>query len=209
MSIFPIDAIVISNGVEGLDRLFPSDERVRYQTVPTTPAFSPEFAEADLVVVPNGSDHIALQHAAGAVRSYLDRGGTLFCFDGWFTPWVPGNQWVMDNTYATRDVRYHVRTDRHSLFADVPLADLEFSHGMSGWWACGYIDPAPGADVVLEDTWGRPVIVLDESTTPGALLLTASGPLAGVSFGREHAGLLTLYDNLLTFAAGRAAGAAR
>jgi hypothetical protein len=50
------------------------------------------------VVVPNGSDHVAMQRAAGAVRGHLDGGGALFCFDGWFTPWVPGNRWVMDNS---------------------------------------------------------------------------------------------------------------
>lgn len=206
---FPLDAVVISNGLEGLGRMFPSDERVRFRTVPTSPDFAPDFAGADLVVVPNGSDHVAMQRAAGAVRTHLDGGGALFCFDGWFTPWVPGNRWVMDNSKATKDVRYRVRTDRHGLFAGVPVADFEFSHGMSGWWACGYIEPAPGADVVLEDTWGRAVVVLDEATTPGMMLLTASGPLAGVRFGAEHAGLFTLYEHLLPFVAGRAAGAAR
>jgi hypothetical protein len=90
-------------------------------------------------------------------------------------------------------VRYRARRDRRGLLAGVPLDHLNFSHGMSGWWACGFIEPAPGADVVLEDTWGRPVVVLDEATTAGAMLLTASGPLAGVAWGDEHAGLLTLY----------------
>jgi hypothetical protein len=113
----------------------------------------------------------------------------------------------MDNSRATRDVRYRVRDDRRGLTAGVPLDHLNFSHGMSGWWACGYIEPAPGADVVLEDTWGRPIMVLDEATTAGAMLLTASGPLAGAAWGDEHAGLLTLYHNLLDYAAGR--GAAR
>ena len=198
-------AVVVSNGVEGLDRLFPSDARVHYRTVATAPDFDPDLAGADLVVVPNGSDHVALWRAAGRVRAHLDGGGTLFCFDGWFTPWVPGNRWVMDNGRPTRDVRYRPGTDRHGLLAGVALDDLTFSHGMSGWWACGYVEPAPGADVLLEDTWGRAVVVLDEATTPGAMLLTASGPLAAAGFGPDHAGLLALYDNLLAYAAGRRA----
>lgn len=205
----PLDIVVVSNGLQGLDGMFPETAQARYRTVATAPDFDPSFDGADVVIVPNGSDHVAMQRAAGAVRTHLHGGGALFCFDGWFTPWVPGNRWVMDNSKATKDVRYRVRTDRHGLFAGVPVADFEWSHGMSGWWACGYIEPAPGADVVLEDTWGRAIVVLDEATTPGAMLLTASGPLAGVRFGAEHAGLLTLYDHLLTFAAGRVAGAVR
>jgi hypothetical protein len=203
----PLDVVLVSNGVQGLDGMFPDGPRARYRTVPTSPGFDPDFSGADVVIVPNGSDHVAMQRAAGAVRRHLDGGGALCCFDGWFTPWVPGNRWVMDNSRATRDVRYRVRDDRRGLTAGVPLDHLNFSHGMSGWWACGYIEPAPGADVVLEDTWGRPIMVLDEATTAGAMLLTASGPLAGAGWGDEHAGLLTLYHNLLDYAAGR--GAAR
>ncbi len=203
----PLAITLVSNGLQGLDTMFPDTDGARYNTVATAPDFAPEFAGADVVIVPNGSDHVAMQRASGAVRAHLDRGGSLWCFDGWFTPWVPGNRWVMDNTRASNDVRYRVRTDRHGLFDGVPLADFEVSHGMSGWWACGYVEPAPGADVVLEDTWGRAVVVLDEATTAGAMFLTASGPLAGVPFGAEHAGLYTLYERLVTFAAGRRAGA--
>ena len=205
----PLDVVVVSNDLQGLDGMFPDTDRARYRTVATAPDFAPNFDAADVVLVPNGSDHVAMQRAAGAVRAHLDCGGALFCFDGWLTPWVPGNRWVMDNSRATKDVRYRVCDDRHGLFDDVPVADFERSHGMSGWWSCGYIEPAPGANVVLEDTWGRAVVVLDEATTAGAMFLTASGPLAGVRFGAEHAGLFTLYEHLLTYAAGRAAGVAR
>ena len=204
-----LDIVLVSNGLQGLEAMFPDTDVARYRPVVTAPDFAPDFAGADVVIVPNGSDHVAMQRAAGAVRTHLDRGGTLCCFDGWFTPWVPGNRWVMDNSRATKDVRYRVRDDRHGLFDGVPMADFELSHGMSGWWACGSIEPAPGADVLLEDTWGRAVMVLDEVSTPGAMLLTASGPLAGVRFGADHAGLFTLYERLLTFAAVRAAGGAR
>lgn len=201
----PLDAVVVSNGLQGLDGMFPDDARARYRVVATSAAFDPDFSGADLVVVPNGSDHVAMQRAAAAVRRHLDAGGALFCFDGWFTPWVPGNRWVMDNSRPTRDVRYRVRTDRHGLLAGVPLDHLNFSHGMSGWWACGYIEPAPGADVLLEDTWGRPVVVLDEATAAGPMLLTASGPLANVAWGDEHAGLLTFYHNLVDHVSARRA----
>jgi len=200
----PLDITLVSNGLQGLGAMFPDTAAARYRTVPTGPDFAPDFSGADVVVVPNGSDHVAMHRAAGAVRAHLDRAGALWCFDGWFTPWVPGNRWVMDNTKPTKDVRYRVRTDRRGLFDGVRVADFERSQGMSGWWACGYIEPAPGADVVLEDTWGRPVVVLDEATAPGAMFLTASGPLAGVPFGAEHAGLYTLYERLLTLAAERA-----
>ena len=180
-----LDALVVSNGIQGLKQAFRSDGTVRYRFADVRHGFDPDLEGCDLLVVPNGSDHVAMLRIAGNVRSFLDAGRALFCFDGWFTSWVPGNQWVMDNTKATKDVLYRVRTDRHALMQGVDVNTLIFTHGISGWWACGFIEQAPGADVVLEDTWHRPVVVLDESTTPGTMFLTASGPLPGFGDGPE------------------------
>ena len=121
----------------------------------------------------------------------------MCCFDGWFMDWVPGNRWVHDNQKATKDIRYFVQQDRYNLFDGVNLDDLQFNHGISGWWACGYIEPAPGANVLLADTWGRPMIVLDESTTKGLMVLTASGPLSDKNFDYEEDGLSVLYRNIM------------
>ncbi len=208
-----VQAVVVSNGIVGLADAFASDERAEYHLVPVAPGgagwLERALDGADLLIVPNGSDHVAMLHARSAVAAFVDRGGALCCFDGWFTRWVPGSRWVMDNARPTKDVRYHVETDRRGLLAGLDLDEINFSHGMSGWWACGYIEPAPGADVVLADTWGRAVMVLDEHTAAGPIVLTASGPLAPGWFGgpspagaRRHA-LAALYDNVLALVARR------
>ncbi len=182
-----LDAVVISNAIIGLDRMFASNDRVRYRFAHVTPDFSVDLTGVDLLVVPNGCDHVAMLSIEDTVRDFLARGGTLFCFDGWFTDWMPGNQWRMDNSKPSREVRYHVETDRHGLMDGVDMDELQFNHGISGWWSCGYIDTADGADVVLADTWNRPVIVLDEVTTPGRIVLTASGPLGDFAQSDEPA----------------------
>ncbi len=193
--------LVVNNGIFGLESLFKDTDRVTYRFQDTAPGFALDLADADVLIVPNGSDHVAMMHARGAVRAFLDAGGSLLCFDGWFTDWVPGNRWVHDNSKATRDIRYTVGTDRHGLFRDVTLDHLQFNHGISGWWACGYIKAAPGADVVLHDTWQRPIVVLDEATTNGTIVLTASGPLADYDApdAGELAGLGELYRSILAF----------
>jgi len=194
-----INAAVIDNGVTGLDRFYRSNDRVRYRMETITERFAPDFDGDDLVIVPNGSDHVAMLRIRDDIRKLLERGRGMMCFDGWFTDWVPGNRWIMDNAKPTREIRYRVRTDRHGLFDGVDIDRLIFSHGISGWWACGYIEPHPAADVLLEDTWGRPMVVLDEVSTPGRMILTASGPLGDASFGDASDELRTLYRNVLTF----------
>ncbi|MDJ0366461.1 hypothetical protein QMK33_14980 [Hymenobacter sp. H14-R3] len=193
-----LHALLISNGLQGLEKYYVSNAQVQYTTCLVTKDFSPDLLPYDLLVVPNGSDHVALLKIKDNVRAFLAAGRALVCCDGFFTAWVPGNQWVMDNARRSQDVRYSCGTDRHGLLAGLNLDELNFSHGMSGWWACGYIQAAPGAEVLLHDTWQRPIVVLDEVSTPGRLLLTASGPLADVSYaGQPDRAPVALYRNFI------------
>jgi len=197
-----IRAAVISSGVEGIESYFLSNAKVNYEVVEVTKNFNPDFSDIDLLIVPNGSDHIAMSKIKDKIRKFLDQGKSLFCFDGWFTDWIPGNQWVMSNEKKTIDIRYNIKTDKYNLFDGVDLNELIFYHGISGWWACGYIENAKNADVILEDTWHRPIIVLDENTTNGTILLTASAPLGDkeaipVDNEASCSALSKLYHNIL------------
>jgi hypothetical protein len=197
-----IQAAVIDNGVVGLQDSFLNKAYVQYTFIDTQNKSLPDLEKYDLLVVPNGTDQIAMYRYKEQVRAFLDLGKTLFCFDGWFTDWLPGNRWLADNSKKTIDIRYHIKTDRYQLFEEVPLEHFIFSNGISGWWACGYIEPAPNAEVILEDTWGRAIMILDESTTPGTIFATASGPLGDYAYGTTDdagslLGLTQLYHQLL------------
>lgn len=193
-----LHALLISNGLVGLDNYYVSNELVHYTTCLITRDFAPDLLTYDLLVVPNGSDHVAMLKIKNQVRAFLDAGKALVCCDGFFTAWVPGNQWRMDNSRRTLDVRYTPSPDRHGLLQGLDLDELNFSHGMSGWWSCGYIEAAPGTDVLLADTWQRPIVVLDEVSTAGRMLLTASGPLADVTYaGQADSALVGLYRNFI------------
>ena len=178
-----INAKVISNGIEGLDEnMFRPNEQISYDFEEVTEQFNPQLEGFDLLIVPNGSDQVAMLKIKDKVRAFLEAGNALFCFDGWFTNWIPGNQWIMDNSKKTINIRYELKTDRYNLFNGVDIKSLNFSHGISGWWACGYIEAAEHADVVMADTWDRPMIVLDEVSTNGRMILTASGPVADYTY---------------------------
>ena len=198
-----IQALVVSNGIGGVAH-YKSGADVHYDVVEVTRNFDPCLTPYDLVIVPNGSDHVAMLKIRDKVRAFLDEGKAMMCFDGWFTNWLPGNRWIHDNSKATKDVRHFAKTDRHGLLNGVDLARFDHEkHGMSGWWACGYIESAPGADVVVEDTWQRPLVVLDEVTTAGTLFLTASGPLGDYTSYGAPADITRFYTNALAHIARR------
>lgn len=177
-----IKALLIDNGIEGLRSLFKSSEKIHYDFVETGPNFELQTEGYDLLIAPNGTDHIALFRKKDQVAAFLENGGTLFCFDGWFTDWIPGNRWIMDNSKKTIDVRYQLGDDHHNLGSKFSIDDLNFSQGISGWWACGYIQPANDAQILIKDTWGRALVVIDSKTTKGLIVATASGPLGDLTY---------------------------
>ena len=201
----PLHGVIVSNGIGGAAGYL-GDSRISFDVAETGQDFVLDLDDADVLFVPNGCDNVALARQSAMIRAFLDRGGALICCDGWVTPWVPGNEWVMDNDYRTIDVRYRVRDDKWGVLDDVDVDALTFRHGISGWWACGYINAAPGADVILEDSWGRAIVVVDSVTTAGVMMLTASGPIgpwgggsdgdpSGVAINRLYANFLTLAQN--------------
>lgn len=198
-----LKAIVISNAIEGIENMFQSNAKVTYTLFEITKNFNPDFSGYDILIVPNGSDNIAMYRIKDKVKNFLDEGNILFCFDGFFTDWVPGNTWIMNNDLKTIDVRYTIKNDKYHLFEGVDLQKLIFSHGISGWWACGYIETENPENAVLVDTWNRTIIVVDETSTNGILFLTASAPMADMLFGTNDEGQTSwaetgkLYQNLI------------
>lgn len=197
-----IKAAVIDNGIVGLRNYFQSNAKTQYDFLEVGETVPTDFSNYDLLVVPNGCDQVAMLRMKEQVQTFLNQGKTLFCFDGWFTDWIPGNRWLMDNSKKTIDIRYKIKEDKYDLFENVKVDSFTFSHDISGWWACGYIEPAPQANVVLEDTWGRAIMVLDEQSTPGKMFLTASGPLGDFTYGTTDDetsmnDLVKFYHNLL------------
>ncbi|MBA2409976.1 MAG: hypothetical protein H0V62_09485 [Gammaproteobacteria bacterium] len=157
-----LKAVLIDNGVTGATRYFRDSEQVRYRIERVRDGWSPDFSHGDLVVVPNGADHVALYEVRDRIAAFLAQGGTLACFCGFFTPWIPGNVWVHDNTRPLREVRYRMINDPLDLMNGVELDQLTFeSHGISGWWACGHIETAHPESVVLADNFDRVVMIAD------------------------------------------------
>lgn len=200
-----LQAALIDNGVQGTSDYFVDRGELRFRRERIGAGWAPDFSYDDVLVVPNGSDHVALYRARASVAQLLARGGTVLCFCGFFTPWLPGSVWVHDNSRPNREVRYHVVNDALGLLDDVAIDTLDTNaHGISGWWACGGIQTARESSVVLADTWHRPVLVADTRSTPGLIIATASGPLGDADPSADAgSGLTRLYRNVMRAAAAR------
>jgi hypothetical protein len=194
-----LNAALIDSGVTGGVSYFADGPQVRYRVERITLDWQPDFTDDDLLIVPNGANHVALYEARAAIAAFLQRGGVLFCFCGNFTPWIPGSSWAHDNRHPLRELRYEIALDPLGLMRGVdPEALCRNAHDIRGWWACGEIlAEHPGA-VVLRDNFGRSLMIADRDSSPGLIITTASGPLGDADPASPATSITTaLYRNLI------------
>ncbi len=193
----PLKGLIIDNGI-GSGCGFPDQPEIVFDRIVTSRHFQPDLSHYDLLIVPNGADHVAMFGIRDQVKQLLDRGKSVFCFCGWFTDWLPGHRWFHDNSHPTKEIRHIAGEDPHGLMSGFDPAYLDRnSHGISGWWACGYIESEDPSTVLIRDTWGRGLVVADDTTTNGFMYLTASGPVGDYSSYPEWSPLTVLYQNAL------------
>jgi len=77
-----IGAAVIDTGLSWIGACYPATAAIDFSLLPARSAHTSDLHRHDWVVVPNGSDHVALWRARSAVSSVLERGGVLICGDG-------------------------------------------------------------------------------------------------------------------------------
>jgi hypothetical protein len=72
-----VKAAVVSNGIEGLEKyLFQAIScNIHFRN---NKEFSPDLDLYHLLIVPNGSDHIAMHKIKDKVLTFLNNGNTLF-----------------------------------------------------------------------------------------------------------------------------------
>jgi len=194
---------LIHSGVAGTEDGYRDDGRHRYRIERIHRAWQPCFDGDDVVLVPNGANHVALLSARERLQAFVARGGALLCFCGFFTPWVPGYLWRHDYRRPLRDLRYHIDQDPLQLCDGVEAERLCVdAHGLRGGWACGEIVGAEGEvlhdHVVLRDNHGRALMVADRDTRAGLVIATASGPLSDDNpDAADDQGARRLYRNIL------------
>ncbi|MDA9555702.1 hypothetical protein N9R54_05645, partial [Pelobium sp.] len=188
-------------GTHSSSQSFISNDKVAYTHVYVDENFNPDLSDFDLLITGNPTDHIALFKIKDKIYDFLQSGKALFCFSGWYLDYIPGNKWVMERDIKSIDIRYFKGEDRHNLLDGVNIDELIYQNGISGWWACGHIEKGINADAVLLDTLKRPIMILDEHSTAGTIICTASGPLSDsmkTEEGKSKA-VTVLYHNLINF----------
>jgi hypothetical protein len=193
-----VNIALIHSGVAGTVGCYADDALHHYRVERIGRLWRPCFADDDVVLVPNGANHLALFEARASLHEFVARGGALLCFCGFFMPWLPGLRWRHDYRHPLRDVSYHLVHDSLGLFDGVTAHELCVDeHGLRGGWACGEILDAPEHSVVLRDNFQRVLMVAEQRRHAGLVIATASGPLFDDQGGTAARGARRVYRNIL------------
>ncbi|MGH8906375.1 MAG: phosphate starvation-inducible protein PhoH [Egibacteraceae bacterium] len=136
-------------------------------------------------------DQEFLYRHRGLIADYLDSGGTVVFSGHLLRAWLPGaGQFVPKTIASFHD--YDVRIVRdHPIFAGVDPRDLTCQHGVAGFFARGHNPSPPRAITLVELSGGEPIVYLDESTTPGTILVHSGGGLLGYASSESTAARVT------------------
>jgi hypothetical protein len=137
---------------------------------------SVDLAEHAVVFIPCRTPADRLAPHAAQVRAYLDQGGTIVATGetNWdvflpgitFTPQLTNWWWWLT---PGADLGVRIAAPGHSLFDRLDQDDLT-------WHLHGWFDPPQGAEVLAVNGEGKPILYVDEVTTPGRMIITSLDP---------------------------------
>ncbi len=123
--------------------------------------------------VPRESNQHELARNRSKLLQYLNDGGTIICFDEVNQQWLPVGSWTL------RPVNLDtVRVADHSMVAHLTADQV-------GWHSHGAYEAYADADVLVDDGEGGVMLLLDERTFSGKLLLGTMDPDCHAGFGTE------------------------
>jgi hypothetical protein len=137
---------------------------------------SVDLAEHAVVFIPCRTPADRLAPHAAQLRAYLDQGGTIVSTGetNWdvFLPGIafapqPTNWWWWLTPGADLGVR--IAAPGHTLFNRLGQDALT-------WHLHGWFDPPDGVDVLAVNGEGKPILYVDEVTTPGRMIITSLDP---------------------------------
>lgn len=190
--------IAILNNGTGEPSMLYRTERLsahRFEFIPALQLGRTDLSPFDMFIAPNGTDHVALYKSREKIRAFLDEGKIVMCFCGWTTDWIPGARWVMQTDIPLRTYSIRFPNPAHPVLEGVGIEEVNLSNGKRGFWSCGHIEVTPNAEVLMMNNLNQCVMFVDEKTTRGAIVATASAPVPG--FGEKgKEGNLHAFDQL-------------
>ncbi|MDM5334987.1 hypothetical protein QUF56_17465 [Ureibacillus composti] len=105
-------------------------------------------------------------------EDYLNKGGVIFSFAKMSQSYLPNAPIWYRSPIAIREREIILREPIATMFEGIDPYDLNYRRGVKGFFTRGYFKELPdGAEVIVEDQLGAPIIYVDRASTNGTLFV--------------------------------------
>ena len=155
-----------------------------------------DLSNYDTLVFPRGTDQEIVYTEREKIGAFLESKGILISFGEVTMGWIPGCLW--DGVKPEDDEPLLIKKE-HQILKDLDPEDLHWHKGATGWCCHGHFIAPPGAEILVTNTLGDPIMYIDRQSTKG-IILVASQLDAICHIYHVQAGARRLFDNCIRWA---------
>lgn len=120
-----------------------------------------------ILVFPRGTDVEMVFKKRDEIRKFLDSGNIVVSFGEVTKGWIPSCNW--DGVIPEDDGPLEINK-KHPILDNLESEDLHWHKGATGWCCHGHFIAPPGAEILVTNALGDPVMYIDRQSTKGIIL---------------------------------------
>lgn len=156
-----------------------------------------DFLSYDALIFPRGTDQEMVYNIRHKIREFLDLKKIVVSLGEVTKNWLPSCKW--DGVKPEDDEALLIKV-KHPLLENIEADGLHWHKGSTGWCCHGHFIAPPGAEVLVTNSLGDPVMYIDRQSTKG-IILAASQLDAVCHMFHNIEGAKGLFNNILNWVA--------
>lgn len=198
-----IKILVIDCGRPIIQEAYTSTINMLADVLPATEV--KDLNDYELVVLPSSLTLEQVNVIKDQLHKYLNNNGVVFCFSADAVDALPHN--AINKSKKVPEIHYTLYDDTYGFFKDVDTEVLN-SISQHKWSSQGFIESEHDVQVVVCSYEKLPVMVVDEISTSGTMVITAGlgmleNTIEGASDPDLAAELSKLWENMLSLVSRR------
>ena len=155
-----------------------------------------DLAAYHVLICPRGTDQEILYAVRHKIKEFLNSGKIVISFGEVTKEWLPSCKW--EGVKPEDDDPLEIKQN-HPLFEELEPQDLHWHKGATGWCCHGHFVAPVGADILVTNMLGDPVMYIDRQSTKGVILAASQLDAICHSF-HGLKGAKILLDNIIRWA---------
>jgi len=187
----------VYSGISYQQKILDSKEyQKRINKLPVCDLPKMDLSTYNVLIFPRGTDQEVVYSVKDKIEELLNLGNMVISFGEVTKEWLPSCRW--DGVKPEDDGPLLIKKE-HPIFKNLKPEDLHWHKGATGWCCHGHFIAPPGAEVLVTNCLGDPVMYIDCHSTKGIILAASQLDVICHAAG-ENKGAKILFGNIIKWA---------